>query len=420
VDERELWAGKITLAFDELPPFAAPGRVWTTLTPTPVSRFSVSFSGDVDGVPQLRTGPATMQIDGSPYEHSVVVSRVESHALIGRFNGPPPVPSGGAVSVEFGVLNLDPNSLWLEEMVVGDWTFRLTAVADLAHGREQLRDVLGVAETHDATLCRSDGSSFAASEAMRVLDGWRLAMSFATGSRIGLWRQLITCPSGMRDDGWRAFASPSVSPWHDHHRIIDAHDSTGIAELVRLVLDRRAAVGADRAAIDELAMNFALEANGTAPTEMRIAASGAGLELLAWDQLVEDAGDGAVSKAERKRSYSDRAAAENIAVLLSRARIDPSVPAVLEPYASVGAATSGAVAVAALRNRVMHPRRREGELSLPGSVWAEGSQLAVQYLELLILHRLGYLGRYSDRFRSGWVGTTFDVPWGPVFAEFNE
>ena len=246
-----------------------------------------------------------------------------------------------------------------------------------------------------------------------MLDGWRLALSFATGTRIGVWRQVLGRQSGDIDDGWRAFASPSVEPWHDHHRIIDAHDKYGTAELVGLILARRTGDPA-QAAIDELAINYALEANGTAPLQMRIAAVGAGLELLAWDQLVEDPGDRSVPKAERNRLYRKRLASDNFALLLERASIDLGVREVLNPYASVdGGTASGAVAFAALRNRVMHPRRREGELSVPVEVWAEGWQLGMQYLELLILHRLGYKGRYSDRFRSGWVGRTFGVPWAP-------
>ena len=413
VYERELWTGNMSLAFEGCVPFAAPGRVWTTLTPSPVGRFSISFEGAVVGVPQLKTGAARLQIAGTTYEHGVIVSRVESHTLYGQFNGPPPPPSGQALTVTFGVLNLDPRSLWLNEIVVEGWRFRLTSNPDVAL-RQRLRDELGVAETHAGILDRADGGSFDAEEAIRVLDGWRLAMSFGTGSRIGIWRQVLSRPQDFVDDGWRAFASPSVDPWHDHHRIVDANDGFGIPEVVALVLVRRAA-DPDQAAIDELAMNFALEANGTAPVEMRIAAAGAGLELIAWDRLVEDSGDDSVSKAVRKRRYAARSASDNLALLLATASIDTEVPTILRSYASIHSeADSGAVAVAALRNRVMHPRRRVGELSLPGEVWAAGWQLAVQYLELLILHRLGYCGRYSDRFRSEWVGRTFVVPWAPL------
>jgi hypothetical protein len=153
---------------------------------------------------------------------------------------------------------------------------------------------------------------------------------------------------------------------------------------------------------------------------MQIAAIGAGLELLAWDQLVEDPGDCSLSKTERRHQYRARSASDNFRLLLERASIDVEVPKILNRYASDKNDTaSGAVVIAALRNSVMHPRRRDGELLVPVEVWAEGWQLGMHYLELLILHRVGYSGRYSDRFRSGWVGRTFGVPWAPYGSPLN-
>lgn len=419
VDGQELWVGDIELELAGLPPRAGPGRVWAALRPTPTTRFSVSFEGSPDCDQLLQTGPANVRIGGSSYEHGALVSRIESHALFGHMTGPPPRPEGNVLSIAFGVLNLDPESLWLEDMVVAGWRFRLSEPVEPVDSRKHLRDVLGVAETHSGVLDRVDCAPFEAVRGLDVLDGWRLALSFATGSRIGVWRQVLRRPSSDIDDGWRAFATPSVEPWYDHHRVVDAHDKFGVTELVGLILARRAG-DQFQAKVDELAINFSLEANGRAPTQMQIAAIGAGLELLAWDQLVEDPDDCSLSKAERKRQYRVRPAADNFGLLLEGASIDMEVPKILHPYASDnGGTASGAVAIAALRNSVMHPRRRDGELLVPVEVWAEGWQLGMLYLELLILNRLGYKGRYSDRFRSGWVGRTFGVPWAPSGAPLN-
>jgi hypothetical protein len=419
LDEQEIWSGDIEIEFAGLVTFAGTGSVWAALRPTPTCRFRVSFEGSVDGDPLLHTGLATMRIGGSSYEHGVFVSKPESHALFGHLTGPPPPPAGDAMSIAFGVLNLDPKSLWPDEVVVDGWRFRLGEAVEPAVDREYLRDVLGVAETHSGVLDRADGGPFEAVEGLSALDGWRLALSFATGFRIGVWRQVLGRQSGEIDDGWRALASPAVEPWQDHHRVVDAYDKFGIAELVGLMLARRVQDPV-QAAVDDLAINFALEANGRAPIQMRIAAVGAGLELLAWDQLVEDPGDCSLSKAERKRQYGERPAAQNFRRLLERASIGTEVPEILHRFASVdGGTASGPGAVAKLRNSVMHPRRREGELLAPAELWAEGWQLGMQYLELLILHRLGFRGRYSDRFRSGWVGETFGVPWAPHGSPSN-
>jgi hypothetical protein len=43
---------------------------------------------------------------------------------------------------------------------------------------------------------------------------------------------------------------------------------------------------------------------------------------------------------------------------------------------------------------------------------AEASRLASRYLDLLVLHRLGYTGHIRDRTKiTGWDGETKVVPW---------
>jgi hypothetical protein len=132
------------------------------------------------------------------------------------------------------------------------------------------------------------------------------------------------------------------------------------------------------AAVDELAINHALEANGVAPIELRIAAAGAGLELIAWDTLVEDPNEADASRTDPKNAYRDRSAAENLAVVLGRAMIPdgPGPPALRSYSRSDDGAESGATAVVALRNRVMRPHRRSGQLSARGDAWVAGWSLA--------------------------------------------
>lgn len=404
--EREVWSGTATVTIAGRAPFTAPSRAWSVTTPRPLVFLRVDFTGDVQGVPQLFEGPASVQLGSSAYCHTVLFSRVDSHALTGRFNGGPPAPTGKAIAIEYRVLNLDPATMWLDETLADGWRFRLTK-AD-SDSSMPIADV-GVMETHIGRVDRADGAAFDAGQGMAALDGWRLAMSFGTGGRVGLWRHHLVRSDG-HDDGWRNLGGPWVEAWYDRHRIIDAHDRNGLAALLDLVLTRRRTDPAS-SGIDELAMNYAIEANGTSPIEIRVASAGAGLELLAWDELVE--GETKGRRKDRIKQYNDAPASQNLATLLDRARIPTAdYPAALDDYASFdGSDPSGAVAVTAMRNRVMHPRRRDGELSLPGHAWAACSQLASHYLELLVLRRLGYVGRYSDRFHSGFRGTTFPVAW---------
>lgn len=203
-EELEVWQGEAMVTISGREPNTAPCRVWAVTTPRPVVLVRIDFSNDVDGVPQLFTGPASVRLGDGSYDHAVVFSHVDSHALTGRFNGAPPSPTGEAAAIEYGVLNLDPATLWLDEMTADGWRFRLIA-AD-RNDTALIADV-GIVETHVGTLDRIDCGAFDAVDGMAALQGWRLVMSFGTGGRIGLWRHHLVRPDGD-DDGWRSLAAP--------------------------------------------------------------------------------------------------------------------------------------------------------------------------------------------------------------------
>ena len=162
--EQDVWSGPATVSISGREPFTALTRVWAVTTPRPLVLLRVDLSGDVDGVPQLFKGPASVRLGGSGYAHAVLFSRVSSHAISGRFNGEPPAPTGEALAIEYSILNLDPATLWLEEMTADGWRFCLTAVE--RDDDAPIADV-GIVETHTGTLDRTNGTAFDVGDGMQ-------------------------------------------------------------------------------------------------------------------------------------------------------------------------------------------------------------------------------------------------------------
>ncbi len=69
-------------------------------------------------------------------------------------------------------------------------------------------------------------------------------------------------------------------------------------------------------------------------------------------------------------------------------------------------------AITWVRNRLTHPKDAEEPYRIEQLVW-DTSQLLAEYLELLLLRRIGYYGLYQLRYPPGrWaLSTTRLVPW---------
>jgi hypothetical protein len=133
----------------------------------------------------------------------------------------------------------------------------------------------------------------------------------------------------------------------------------------------------------------------------------AGLELMTWLRLVSDGVLG--QEASRKLD-----AADALRVTLELAGIDLAVPsAVVELFAATrrvegqSSELDGPGAVVELRNGTIHPKplARLGE----DVVMEQGGRLAIRFLEMLLLHRLGYVGDAYNR--TNWISPEL-VPWG--------
>jgi hypothetical protein len=144
--------------------------------------------------------------------------------------------------------------------------------------------------------------------------------------------------------------------------------------------------------------------------EQRIGVGFSALEQLGWQRKVLEGG------ADQKK-YDKPSAGDRLKDLLAEAMVPldvpPHLPALLQFAQEKGqnGPLDGPTAVARVRNRLTHPRDAS-EMYDPPDLIVQTWVLLVHYIELLILHWVGYQGKIQDTsVIGGWAGTVSQVPW---------
>ena len=271
--------------------------------------------------------------------------------------------------------------------------------------REVRRAGIPVYLSHESQLARIDGGLFSPDDALDALHAFQLGLSFALGRFVapvtptgrvdGRARWMLTpawrCDQGLADEG-------IVFP------LIGADMAAVVGGVAHELL------GSDRDHLRYLVMH-AVTAHGGAGVESRLTTAQSGLEYYAYSYLV---GGGHLS---RKRA-ADLPAARRIELALEHAQIPTSIPEELE--ALVDKATdpgeddvpdTGPGAAAWVRNRIGHPKDPLKPYAIEGLVF-HASLLMREYLELLVLHHIGYQSDWRRMYPRGhWNYEREPVPW---------
>jgi hypothetical protein len=141
--------------------------------------------------------------------------------------------------------------------------------------------------------------------------------------------------------------------------------------------------------------------------EQRITIAFAALELLSWQRAVLEGG------ADPDKHDKKKGADWRLRALLTNAKVPiapvPAHLSALKAFAHDEGLGDAPKAVAEVRHRLTHPKVLE-DLYDRGRLLTEAWMLTVRYLELLILHWVGYTGRIVDRTKPGWPQVDA-VPW---------
>ncbi|MER5490502.1 hypothetical protein [Streptomyces sp. NPDC002490] len=277
--------------------------------------------------------------------------------------------------------------------------------------------------THVMEIRRMDSTSFTATEVKPVLKALHLGLSFALGRWVapalpvgqndqddvvwGEWRPMLCDPARRISSGW----------WHPE-------DQASLADLLDCLLPSFRDPNKGKAL--RLQTQYAITAIADRGfVEQRIMSGAAGLEHVLWQYLVLG---GQLTEAE----YKSRAwpAHRKLRTVLTDAAIDLRVQTDHFPAASSFAASQevsgerladGADVVTRVRNRLVHPKEAQEPVYQIKGLVTETWLLTRHYLTLLVLHSIGYRGRYQDLSRTNrWVGETEPVPWAETHRMAGE
>jgi len=276
---------------------------------------------------------------------------------------------------------------------IGEWIMAVDARPDLRAVIRTLKDTRKYAVTHLAVLRRLDERPFTAEECQPVLTAYQLAGSFALGR--------FTSPAlaEARDDGgrlvWREWGARLADPFGGVTAWWDLATAP-MVDPVRLLGERLLDPKRGRVA-KHLAQAY-VASNRGGFLEQRITTAFAALELLSWQRAVLEGGTDP-GKHESKRA-DQRLRAMLINAKVPIAPLPAHVPA-LKAFAHDEGLGDAPKSVAEVRHRLTHPKTLDDVYDRDRLLF-EAWLLTVRYLELLILHWIGYSGRVVDRTKLGW------------------
>ena len=298
------------------------------------------------------------------------------------------------------------------------WQLALDVRQDHAKVWDAMRESLVFVVTHVGELRRADGSSFRASEAAEALTAFQTGFSFA----LARWVAPIA-PVGLDAEGnrvWEQWASWRCSPTFGHLQWWDKLEGEDLNAFMELFVD--AWFNPDQHDVTGHVARHLIMAHHRGTTiEAKIMMVHAALEYLSWVTYV-------LGPLQRSKSlHMDKdpitgaaAATRHLEELLDDAKIDSRIPSSLvamqqqaqemQRENQLRYVPEGPEVLTWLRNRLVHPKDA-GEPYRIGNLVTEAWLLVTEYGELLLLHRLGYKGKYLPRTdRSEWV-KSIPVPW---------
>ncbi|MGO8871240.1 MAG: hypothetical protein ACLQPH_07520 [Acidimicrobiales bacterium] len=287
-----------------------------------------------------------------------------------------------------------------------DWTIDLDSISD-TDLRTELNSRGGYALTHVGRIRRVNGKAVKFEDVDRLHEHLCLWLSLLRSERCA-----PVLFSGVHGGEvvWQTWRSPSVAPWLGTRGWLPQVLSPPLGGLAASGLGPVLQTIISSASQTELrggltrAVDWYTQSVEGFHLETAAIFAQAGLELMSWLCLVFDVG--LSDDAFKKLDTSDA-----LRLALDRSGIDLQVPAALAQLYSATRSSpghpqlDGPGAVVEIRNGTIHPKalQRLGD----DDVRFQGGQLAIRYLECLLLHRLGYQG--AVRNRTTWQLES--VPW---------
>lgn len=374
-----------------------PSVLWQVALDSGVLLEDVGLRLTRAGLGAVELPAAVTNSGGSGYiAHAEIGEPAElSHVIIHWFNLPAILPCdplatpGGAYG-----------GRWVCEAAA--WRLTLDQRHDHTAAVGEVRGAARAVFTHVGKLEKVDGSPFTSTEASEVLTGWQAAFSLATGRWVA-----AALPVGFGPDGevaWEQWAPWHCSRYHGYLGCWDTHRSQDLAELCQAFLAHW--LDEDlHPAVRHTAYHAICASSDDAMLEAKVSLAQSGFEYLAWVTNVLE-GD------YNAKDYKTVSAHKKLSEMLAKADIPDAIPTELNGLAELAPADkqTGPLATTWLRNKLVHPKDPAEPYRIESAVWSCWL-LSLEYLELLLLHRLGYRGQYLPKRPGIWAHDSVPVPW---------
>ncbi len=293
------------------------------------------------------------------------------------------------------------------ELKANGWCFTIAAMKDTKEREEGLREQGGYHLTHVAQTAREDDAAFVSQDLNAQVNLLHEFLSFVLGRWAGVG---LTC--GYNDHDKMVFEEWGVRHMHPDIRHFSSWFCPHRARMICDVFPGFARLQDSPVWCKALKhiIHWYIAANdlesAAAAVEVQVVHAQIALETLAWTLCVQD------KRMVSKNKFKGSTAADTVRLLLSSCDTPRDIPAHMSPLLQGmrdGKWSDGPDAIAQLRNHVVHPDRA---WEIPPGSFYEAGQLALWYVEMALLHIVGYKGDYASRLmRPRWVGQTEPVPW---------
>lgn len=302
--------------------------------------------------------------------------------------------------------------LGVTEMECDPWQIDITETPSFFENRKILKQEDGYSVSHTGFIKRSDGETFSVKEAESILRGLRTFLSFASGSACGL--ALVKAIDEYDGELVLEWGTSHIEPWNQKTTRSWLPSTDGGDSLSQLFPGFwRFYKNPDWGNIVSTVIDWYFNSNNS-PAHVGIISAQAALESLSYKIL----GEKPPVKGIKKLS-----AEEKLRKLLEIIGIDKEIPSSCEGLKDFSKQQikqrrdkngdcyigDGPEAIVQIRNDLIHPEKKYNPISAEAQI--DAIRLSLWYIELILLRKFEYYGRYMNRLRNSGEDAYEDVPW---------
>ena len=354
------------------------------------------FTTSKGSVPMMSEGPTTLELENGMTVNVVPNSWFPTQKESALYASTLPcvvLDTGTPLEViRFSVMNFSQKVSYPRPFLdASPWQVTIDPVSNLDKLRKTLDADHGFAITHHGTICRTDNSPFSVDEAIELLDALNAFLSFVCGTFCSPLN--VVGLDSNNEEAWKRWGLHYISPWCRPRSWFDLTVSPVLSDIFEGFWQeyKRDAQGQARM------LRWYAHSNETDVADVSMILNQVALEVLSHSTVG--------AKPARTGEW--------IADALRHVGIDLQIPAFcseLNRLANQESWKHGPHALVEIRNDMVHSNVKHTRI--PIGAYHEARELGLWYLELMLLHKYGYMGKYANRLTPVQrPGATEPVPW---------